>query len=93
MDDGAPVGELGYTEWLIVGDVGNHNQLDGFRAAGGEIAGHLYGEEAVFLTVHDEDGNTAVAEGLVCLPDGRHKRREDLRNPTCVRAGAKGCEC
>jgi len=63
-DDEAPVGEVWLAEGLIVGEVGNHKQLGRAGATGDQIAGHLHGKQAVFLSMDDDHRQGAGAQGF-----------------------------
>ena len=64
-DDRAPEGQVWLAEELIVGEVGNDEQLNGTAAKRGQFVSHPNGKESVFLTVDDENRDTAVSEGLL----------------------------
>jgi hypothetical protein len=66
VDDGSPVMRLRIVERVVVGARGKNEQFGAFAAAGDEVVSHLRGEEAITVSLDDEDGDCAVAERFFC---------------------------
>jgi hypothetical protein len=64
-----------------VGAGGQHQQIGAAVTACDEVVGHRQAEEAVAVSLNDENGESAVAENFFRGPDGWHEGRKKSGDP------------
>jgi hypothetical protein len=84
---------LGVIERLIVGAGGEDEQISAAVGAGEQVVGHGQAEEAVAISLDDEDGKGAVTESVRGRPDRRNEWGQKSGNPGSARGIAKRRIC
>lgn len=68
-------------EGLVVGGVGDENDLRLWLAPARQFACHRDGKKPVVLAMDDEHRQLALREALLRMPDGRNEACKRTRNP------------
>ncbi len=68
-------------EGLVVGGVGDEDDLRARLAPAGQLVRHRNGKEPVFLSMDDENRELALREPLLRMPDGRDETGKRTRDP------------
>jgi hypothetical protein len=85
---------FGFIEGLVVGSGGQDQQIGATVTACDEVVGHRQAEEAVVVSLNDENGESAFAENFFRGPDGWNQRRKKSGDPCgACRFAERGIAC